>query len=197
MSIDLSNLKLVEEDISVDVDNYVDPSEFPPPIVEGTYTFKQGKPEFDVTGKGFLQAQMTQEVAEGDQAGSKIAFDRVSNKPYERGGVKVNQMTDHLRATGDRNRYRTHQEYADAVSAAEGKFFKATVQWEAGCNHKGTPKEVGWDSQLTEQQGGVFRLKYQRNFPSNGNGGNQPETVCPICQTKIQARSRINTRIAQ
>lgn len=188
MSVDLSNLQLVQEDVSVDVDQYVDPSEYPPPIPDGTYLFKQGKPEFDVTGKGFLQAQFTHEVVEGEQAGAKVSFDRISNKPFDRQGIKVNMMTDHLRALGDRARYRTHQEYADALSAGEGKTFKAQTQWEAGCNHKGTPKEVEWT-------GDVFRVKNQKNFPANGNGGYLPEIACPTCGTKVQARTRVNLRV--
>ena len=47
---DLSNLKLVEENIEVADDaSYVDAQEFPPPVPEGTYTFIQGKPEFSWT----------------------------------------------------------------------------------------------------------------------------------------------------
>lgn len=195
MPIDLSNLKLIEENIEVDTDNYVDPSEFPPPIPDGTYLFKQGKPEFDVTGKGFLQAQFTHEVADGDQVGAKVSFDRISNKPFDRSGIKVNMMTDHLRAIGDRGRYRTHQEYADALAAGEGKTFKAQTQWEAGCQHKGTDKQVEWTDTKPEAQGGVFRLKNMKNFPSNGNGGYKPEATCTVCGAQAQARTRINLRV--
>jgi len=87
---DLSNLKLVEEEIVVADDaSYVDASEFPPPIPSGIYTFIQGKPEFTATAGGFLQATMTHVVAGGEQDGAKLGFDRVSDKPFERSGVRV------------------------------------------------------------------------------------------------------------
>src|SRR5438045_952537 len=109
---DLSNLKLVEENIEVADDaQYVDASEFPPPIPEGIYTFIQGKPVFTATAGGYLSAQMEHVVAGGEQNGAKIAFDRVSDKPFERSGVRVNMMKDQLRALGDHATYRSHAEY--------------------------------------------------------------------------------------
>jgi DNA-binding CsgD family transcriptional regulator len=127
--VDLQNLKLVEEDITVADDaQYVDASAFAPPIPEGVYTFSQGKPTFKATGKGFLQAEMTQTVAGGEQDGKTLSFDRISDKPFERSGVRVNMMKDQLRAIGDHATYRTHQEYATALEAAEGKpFFSPTI----------------------------------------------------------------------
>ena len=189
--VDLSNLKLVEENIEVADDaTYVDASEFPPPIAEGIYIFIQGKPEFQATGAGFLQATMTHTVSGGDHDGQKLAFDRISNKPFERSGVRVNMMKDHLRALGDRNTYRSHAEYAQALEAAEGKPFKAQVQWEGGCNHKDTPQECEWSSP------DVFRARGARAFPANGNGKPAETMPCPKCGGEVVARAKINRRIA-
>lgn len=193
MSPDLSNLKLVEENIEVADDaQYVDASEFPPPLAEGIYTFVQGKPEFKATDDGYLSAQMDHVVAGGDEDGKKLAFDRLSDKPFERSGVRVNMMKDHLRALGDRNTYRSHAEYAAALEAGEGKPFKAQVSWEGGCNHEGTEFACDWRDKQK-----VFRVKGARNFPANGNGKPSESVTCPTCKQDVQARARISRRIAQ
>ena len=185
MSIDLSNLKLVEEDITVADDaQYVDASAFPPPIPEGVYTFLQGKPAFKATSNGFLSAELTHTVAGGTEDGKTIAFDRISDKPFERSGVRVNMMKDQLRAIGDRSTYRTHAEYASALAAAEGKPFKAEVQWEGGCNHKDSPQECDWSSDT------VYRVKWAKNF------GGKDSVPCPTCGQEVAARAKISRRIA-
>jgi len=182
--VDLSNLKLVEEVIEVADDaSYVDASAFPPPIPEGIYTFIQGKPEFTATSKGYLQATLTHTVAGGEQDGKTISFDRISDKTFERSGVRVNMMKDQLRAIGDRGTYTTHSEYATAIAAAEGKPFKAEVQWEGGCNHAGTEHECDWTSDK------VFRVKWQKNF------GGKDSIPCPTCGGDVAARAKINRRI--
>lgn len=189
--VDLQNLKLVEEDITVADDaQYVDATAFPPPVVEGIYTFIQGKPTFKATGGGFLGAEMTHTISGGTEDGKTVAFDRISDKPFERSGVRVNMMKDQLRAIGDHATYRTHQEYATALEAGEGKPFKAEVQWEGGCAHVGTPQEVAW----TDTK--VFRVKYAKNF-SNGSGKPADSIPCPTCGQEVVARAKINRRIAQ
>ena len=191
MAPDLSNLKLVEEDITVADDaQYVDASEFPPPIPEGIYTFLQGKPTFAATGAGFLSATFDHVVAGGEEDGKKLGFDRVSNKPFERSGVRVNMMKDQLRALGDRATYRKHEEYAHALEAGEGKPFKAAVAWEGGCNHKDTPNECEWSDAK------VFRVKGARNFPQNGAGKPSETVACKVCGAEVVARARISRRIA-
>ncbi len=192
--VDLSALKLVPENIEVaDDTTYQDAQEFPPPVPEGTYTFLQGKPEFKATDDGYLGATMTHVVTGGDQDGAKLAFDRMSDKTFDRQGVKVSMMADHIRAvypSADRPRPRSHAEYAQALEGAEGKPFKAAVGWEAGCNHAGTPQEVDWSDKDK-----VFRVKGARNMPQNGNGA-QSEFPCPTCGQPLRARSRIDRRIA-
>lgn len=185
MSIDLSNLQLVQENIEVADDaQYIDATAFPPPIPEGVYTFIQGKPEFSANKDKFLTAVMTHTVAGGAEDGKTLAFDRVSNKPFERSGVKVNMMKDQIRAVypqGSPERdARTHEQYADALAAAEGKPFKAEVQWEGGCNHKDTEHECDWSDKA------VFRVKYQKNFAGKDS------VACPTCGADVMARAKIN-----
>lgn len=195
---DLSNLKLVEENIEVADDaSYQDAQEFPPPLPEAVYTFIQGKPKFTATDAGFLSAEMEHTVSGGEFDGKRFPFDRVSNKPFERSGVKVSIMKDQLRAIGDRNTYRSHAEYAQALEAGEGKPFKAQVQWEAGCAHKDTPQETDWNDKRDPKEGGVFRVKGMRNFPVNGGGRPSESVKCPVCGQDAVARARINRRIAQ
>ncbi len=201
--VDLSNLQLVEEDIQVADDaQYVDSSEFPPPLPEGVYTFQQGEVKddmFKASGpkdangrQKFINVSLTHKVVGGEHDGATLNFDTVANTPFERQGVQVNSMTDHLRALGDRARYRTNAEYADAIAAGAGKAFKAAVTWEAGCNHEGTPEECDWKDKTK-----VFRVKGARNFPANGNGKPSETIKCPTCATELQARARISRRIAQ
>jgi len=192
MAPDLSNLKLVEEDIQLADDNsYVDASEFPPPLPEGAYDFTQGKPTFNATAGGYLSAEMTQTVATGEFEGRIVTFDRVSAKPFDRQGVKVSMLTDHLRAVypvgAPERSARSNQEKAQAVEAAEGKVFKAIVQWDGYCGHKETDKEGQ----------AAFTVKGARNFPTNGSGKPAETMTCPTCGATVQARARINRRIPQ
>jgi hypothetical protein len=186
--VDLSNLKLVEEVIEVADDaSYADAQEFPPPPPEGTYLFIQGKPTFSANSKGFLGVAMDHVITGGDQDGKKLNFDRISDKPFERSGVKVSMASDHIRAVyapGDRPVCRTHADFAAAIEAAEGKSFKAAVVWEGGCNHADTPQECDWADDK------VYRVKGERNFP----GG---QAKCTVCGKAVEPRAKINRRIAR
>lgn len=184
--VDLSNLKLVEEDITVADDaSYADAQDFPPPPPEGIYTLIQGKPEFGANAGGFLSIKMDHVVNGGEFDSRKIAFDRISDKPFERSGVRVNMASDHIRAvypTGQRPVCRTHVDYAAAIEAAEGKPFKAVIIWEGGCNHKDTPQECDWADDK------VFRVKNERNFP-------QGKAKCTTCGKDVEPRAKINRRV--
>lgn len=178
--------------VEVDFENYTEPSEFPPPIPAGVYTLRQGKPAWEATKDGKLQAVMTHVVvAPGEpEDGHKISFDRVSNGWFQRQSGKGNMMLDHIRALGNTNRPNTHQEWADAVEAGTDQNFKASIDWEAGCNHKGTSHEVAW-----EDKENVFRVRGMRKFPTNGSGKPDPEIECPTCHQTVLARERIGRRI--
>lgn len=195
MSPDLNALQLVEENIQVADDaTYVDASEFPAPHPAGTYNLTQGKPEFSATKKGALQALMNHKINGGEYDGQEVRFDRINDQPFERGGVMVNGINDHLRAVygpNERPSMRSHTERAQALEAAEGRPFKAVIDWEAGCNHKDTQHEVDWNDKEK-----VFRLKRMTEFPQNGNGTYKHEVPCPTCGETVYARERIVRRIA-
>lgn len=181
------------EEIEVDFDNYQDASEFPPPAPEGVYTFKQESVEFDATKEGFLLAILSHSIqAPGEPVdGHKINFDRVSNKPFERNGVKVSQMADQIRSLGNVERPRTAEDYGNAISAGVGQLWKGQTQWEAGCNHAGTEHEVEWGDSK------VFRLKGMKKFPTLPSGQHADTVTCPTCGTEVRARERISRRIPQ
>jgi hypothetical protein len=100
-------------------------------------------------------------------------------------------MNDHLRAVypvgAPERSARSNQEKAQAIEAAEGKVFKAIVQWDGYCAHKETEHEAK----------AAFTVKGARNFPTNGNGKPAESMPCPTCGQSVQARSRINRRIPQ
>lgn len=192
MSPDLSNLKLKQEAVpEVDFEGYVDAQEFPPPVPAGVYTLKQGKPTFDATADGYLSANMTHTVEGGEYNGRSIAFDRVSNKPFDRQGVKVSMAMDHIRALPNTNgaRPHNHEEYAALIEAGEGQFFRAQLDWEGGCNHEGTAQQCDWNDKKA-----VVRIKGERSFPEL-NGVRQNATKCPTCGKDIMARNRVSRRI--
>lgn len=185
--VDLSNLKLVEEDITnvADESSYVDAQEYPPPPPEGIYTLIQGKPEPKVTKKGKLGLKFDHVISGGENDGQKLMFDEVSEQTFERGGVGgMSTMKDQIRAlyppnSPERNA-KGREAMAAAIEAGEGKPFKAAVQWDGYCSHKETS---------FEGQDGVS-VKGQKNFP---NGG---DAVCPTCGKAIRPRAKINRRIA-
>lgn len=188
---DLSNLKLTPEAVEVNFEEYVDASEFPPPIPEGIYTFVSEVQDakaglFSASKDKYLVATLKDVVSGGEFDGASITFDRISNKPFERSGVKVNMMTDFLRATGNTSRPRTHDEYAQAIETSLGRPWKGQVQWEAYCNHKDT----------LEATKDAWSLKGMGNFEAIGTSGQRnPAKSCPICGKEVTARSKINRRI--
>jgi hypothetical protein len=197
-TLSLQDLKLTNEEVVIDYDNYKEPTDFPPPVPAGIYTLKQGwqdeKKPFEASKDGFLQATLKHTVFDetGHEIGT-IAFDRISNKPFERQGVKVNMMVDQLRALGNTDRPRTHDDYATAIAAGDGQAFKAQIDWEAFCGHKGTQHEV------TDSKQG-FTVKGMKRFPPlpvNGTGKQEhaPEIQCGVCGQTLQARARITRRI--
>ncbi len=190
--VDLQNLQLNNDvDVAIDTSTYVDPSDFPPPPPEGIYTFIQGKPTFEATNAGFLSASMDQVIELPEEAkGGRVGFDRISNKPFERQGVRVNMMMDHLRALGVTDQPKNHAEYAQAIEAAEGKPFKAQVVWEGFCGHKDTEFQIP-QGDYTK----AYTIRGEKNFPPAPNGGHLAEVVCPICKQTVQARAKISRRI--
>lgn len=158
---DINELQIPDESVDIDHDNYVDPSEFGPPIAPGIYALTAGAPDFVLSAEGWPQATFTHTVAGGDEDGKEIRFDRISTKPFERSGVQVSFAQDFLRACGDTSRPSTKKEYAEALAAQEGRPFKASVDWEGYCK-------------LCETA-----IKGQREFPQDENDVHQSRIPCP------------------
>lgn len=190
--VDLSNLQLVAEDITgvADESTYVDGRDFPAPPPEGVYTLIQGKPEPKVTRKGQLGLKFDHMISGGEFDGQKLMFDEVSEAKFARDGVAgMSTMKDQIRAVYPQGAVersaRTREEMASAIEAAEGKPFKAAVQWDGYCGHKDT--EFAADG--TNPKDGVS-VKYQKNFPGGG------DAKCSVCGAAIRPRAKVNRRIA-
>jgi hypothetical protein len=190
--VDINNLPTSAEDVEVeDYDSYVDASEFPPPLPDGTYTFKPLEVQFDLVEAqngtpGKLTAIFKHEAFDdhGTSLG-KLSFDRVSDKVFLRSDVKVSMMADQLRAWGDNQRYGSKQEKALAIKSHvdAGDVFKAVTKREVFCGHKDTPHDIGKDSKKG------WTLK----------GGKIPagetEMTCPVCQKAARVNSKVDRRI--
>lgn len=192
MAVDFQNLPLEQEDISVSMDNWVPPTEFPPPLPEGVYTLRQGRVTDAVSkpnkeGKLFLLVSFDPHIVEGGEYdGKRVPFDQVSASPFERQGVKVSMLIDHLKALGVTERISDQRMAGEIIVNSEGKPFKVALQWEGYCGHKGTSQEGS----------PAFTLRGERNFPSlNGGASHADETTCPTCQKTVRARVRISRRI--
>lgn len=190
MAIDLNELPTTPQEVEqVDYDNYADASEFPPPLPEGIYTFKQESAEVAKFENGVVSFVLNHEAFD-DQGNAigKLSYDRISTKIFDRSGVKVSMAADQLRALGIQARPSSPREWADAIISGNGETFKGAVTWDGYCGHKGTPQEV------TDSKKG-FSVKGARKFPLNGDGKPAEEMECPVCQQTIRARSKINRRI--
>lgn len=197
---DLSALELTAEPVEVDLDNYVDQTEFPPPAPEGVYTFSS---EFQNSDKpfeakdGFLVTNLQHFIiAPGDPLdGHRVSFDRISAKTFERQGVKVCGMADQLRAFGVVDRIKNMADYAIAIEAAvtAKTLWKGQTQWEAFC--KDCNEKAKAEGKSSKEAGKLATIKGMSQFPTNAAGARIPEIECKHCGATLQARERINRRI--
>ncbi len=188
-----------EEPLSaVDLANYKDATDFPPPFPAGEYTFLQGKPEFDITAGGDLSAIMHHKVTGGDYDNRQLMYDRVSTKPFDRDGVTVSMAGDHLIAIGSPDDPQTRKEWGQFFLASDGKPFNAKTDWEASCPlcYEKAKAEAGGNSKdIPKEARARFTVKGEVKFPMAESGGRQPFVPCPNCGVNIDARSRITRRI--
>jgi len=198
MAVDINNLPTTAEEVEVDYDNYADAQEFPPPIADGTWTFKPTKVEFDLkdgkNGHGsVLTAIASHDVFNdtGEKIGS-ITFDRFSDKTFERSNVKVSMMNDQLRAWGDRGRYASKQERAQAVKSHvdAGETFRAVSKREAYCGHKGTSFET-----KRSENGALISGAEPWNVKGSKIPAGESEVSCPVCHQNARVNARIDRRI--
>ena len=61
-------------------------------------------------------------------------YDRISSKPFKRGGVLVSMMGDHIRSLGFLDaRPRTAADYGNLIIKGNGRRWRGHIEWEAYC----------------------------------------------------------------
>ena len=184
----LGNLAPVE---TLDVDETYVPakeSTFRLPA-KGEYTLRA--PEsfpteaFGTTKAGHLSVQIDPTIVGPTNENFQLRFQKVSAKPFERGGVKVSQAGDYLRANGFSGRLTSVQDIADAVEATAGNTYKAQLDWRAYNSQTG------------------FQVEGMEKFPKLEDGSHQSWIEDPTSpedadgkRTRVPARLFIRRFIA-
>jgi hypothetical protein len=216
MSVNLNQLPIEAGDVpQVDFDNYQDPTEFPPPVPAGTYSFKTTKIEiekFEAPVVSFIADHELFDPATGNKVGS-INFDRFTTKVFQRQNVPASMAADMLRAAGITTRPNSPREWGEAILSIkawcdQGNTWVGAVDWEGYCSHKDTEKETLVDQfkkpLAAAQQIPPHRLPYStkgmKSWPQvAGVNGAAPthEAVkpCPTCGNDVPARAKIVRRI--
>lgn len=217
MSVDLLNLPMESGDTpQVSWDNYQDPSEFAPPIPEGTYNFKTTKLEIEKFENGvvsFIADHEAFDPATGNKVGS-INFDRFSTKVFERQGVPASMAADMLRAAGITERPTSPRQWGEQILSIkamcdQGQTWAGAVGWDGYCDHKDTPKAALKDAnnkvlpaaQQTPPHAAPVSLKGMKQWKVSGTNTNGAEptynatVACAVCGNDIQARAKIARRI--
>jgi hypothetical protein len=154
---DISALGGIQAVEPLDLENYADNKgafELPK---KGRYTVQA--PEafpaeaFGRTKAGALSAQVDPTIVGPTNEGFQLRFTKVSAKQFQRGGVKVSQLGDYLRACGVRGTLNDEQEQADAVEATANLNYTVDVDWRAYNSNNG------------------FSVEGMGQFPTDGNGG--------------------------
>lgn len=161
MTVNISSLGNLASAEPLDLDLYEDAKEvrFELPKT-GRYQVRapDSFPEtaFGATKAGFLSATIDPEVTGPTNAGFRLRFTRISAKTYERGGKRVSQVGDYLRACGVTGTIpAAPQAIADAIAATAGRTYEVELDWEV--NHFASE----------------FQLKGMRNFPTLPDGSHQ------------------------
>jgi len=157
--IDISALGGLRPVEPLDLDEYVDSRESFPLPPKGRYTV-QAPPEFPAEAWGRSKANaltvlLNPTIVGGEFDGTRIPFMRVSAKQYERGGVKVSQLGDYLRACGIRGRLSDEQAQADAVDQTVNLLYEMDIDWRA------------------YNKGDKYQVEGMERFPMNGDGTRQ------------------------
>lgn len=212
MAIDLNELPLEAGDVpQPDFNNYADPSEFAPPIVEGTYNFKTTNAQIEKFEKGIVSFILDHEgynLETGEKSGD-LKFDRISTKVFDRNGVPVSMAADQLRACGVTERPNSPREWGEAILATkawcdQGNFWQGVVQWDGYCNHKDTQFETQVDqfkkplATQTAPHAMPFAPRGMKKWPSSqvdGVAHYDHVMPCPTCEKDVAARARVNRRI--
>lgn len=212
MSIDLNQLPIEAGTVpQVDFDNYVDPTEFAPPIPEGTYNFKTTSVEIEkfdpATGiVSFLMNHDAFDTNTGEKVGS-INFDRISTKVFNRQNIPASMAADQLRAIGSTERPTSPREWGEQIVAVkafsdQGGVWAGAVQWDGYCGHKDTQYETQVDQNKkplvtqTPPHALAFAPRGEKAFKAAVNGSGDHSVIkCPVCASDVQARAKISRRI--
>jgi hypothetical protein len=174
---DLSHLGGLNPVEALDLANYADNKEstFRLPA-KGRYTLRapESFPQaaFTRTKSGSLQVQIDPTIAAGEHEGFTVRFVKVSAKTFDRGGVKVSQVGDYLRACGFKGTLADEQAIADAIDATAGSIYEAKLDWRA------YNKRTGWS------------LEGMERFPRNEDGTYQSWVIDPAEVGKTDDQGR-------
>ncbi len=135
---------------------------------------------FGRTKAGSLSIQIDPKIVGPTNEGFTIRFTKISAKQFERGGQRVSQLGDYLRAVGFRGTLRDEQAQADAVESTAGALFEAGLEWRA------YNKDTG------------FSLEGMTRFPKNEDGTYQSWVNDPVAKdengnpVKVRANLVVN-----
>lgn len=117
---------------------------------------------FGKSAAGALTVAIDPTIAEGPSAGFEMRFTRVSSKVYERGGVKVSQLGDYLKACGIQGKLTGEaQDAADKAEQTANLTFEAYLDWRLFARGEA-------------DGGGDLIIDGQDNFPKDDQGNPQP-----------------------
>lgn len=153
------------------MDIYIDSKEFTGIPKAGRYTVRapENFPQeaFGATKAGYLSVAVDPTIVGPTNEGFPIRFTKVSAKTWNRGGVRVSQLGDYLRACGRRaNVSADPQAQADAVEQTANSIYQIDADWRAYCKEDG------------------FQVEGMDRFPSDGNGGKLPYFAHPTLKAK-------------
>jgi len=117
---------------------------------------------FGRTKAGALSIQIDPTIVGPTNENFTVRFTKVSAKQFERGGQRVSQLGDYLRAVGFKGTLRDEQAQADAVESTAGSIFEAQLDWRAYNKNTG------------------FSLEGMSRFPKNADGTYQSYVNDPV-----------------
>lgn len=174
---DLSHLGGLNPIETLDLSNYADNKEstFRLPA-KGRYTLQSPDsfPEaaFGRTKAGALSVQIDPTIVGPTNEGFTVRFTKISNKTFERGGQKVSQVGDYLRACGFKGTLKTESDVVNAIETTAGCVYEAKLDWRA------YNKRTGWSIEGMER------------FPKLADGSHQSWIVDPSEEGKTDENGR-------
>lgn len=183
MSINLSSLGNLATAETINLDDYKDQEvkTFQLPKA-GRYTLRAperfSESDFAATKEGYLKARVDPTIVGPTNEGFQIRYVSVSAKTFDRGGARVSQVGDYLRACGVAGQLPSDpQGIADAIAGTAGLTYEADLDWEA--NHFASG----------------FKVKGMRNFPMNADGSYQMWVQHPTEKDADGAPLRVRANI--